>query len=127
MPGFLCLMDTQVCQAPHVTWGFLRFLPAGQLSEGLLFYHSGKPKYNRCKGQFQQNIGIGAPWNWLQRQLAKQACGSAVRPTSGYHSPTPNIYTFMCSAPDLAPEVLASTWGDLSVPARPFSMSPHSS
>lgn len=75
VPGFLCLTDTQVCRAPHMTWGFLGFLPAGQLREDLLFYHSGKPKYNRCEGQFQQNIGIGAPWNWLQRQLAKQACG----------------------------------------------------
>lgn len=64
--------------------------------------------------------GIGASQNQLQRQLAEQSLPHIWPP-----SHTPSIYTFMCSAPDVAPEVLDSTWDDLSVLSRSFCMSSH--
>lgn len=65
LPGWVSSLglgstDTQVSQAPHVTPGFLRFLPGGPPSQ---------------LGKDSSKTGIHAFWNWLQRQLAKQAWG----------------------------------------------------
>lgn len=68
--GSLCPTDTQVCRVPHVTQGFLRFLPGGRLSEGLLPHGSGKPKWMQGKILAKQESlppGAGCRGSWPSR------------------------------------------------------------
>lgn len=121
--GSLYPTDTQVCQAYRVTQGFLRFLPRGCLSEGLLPHGSGKPKWMQGKIPAKQESlpsGTGCRGSWLSRpgvviMPAPHVANGRLLPTPpftfGHSFPPPQrTHTFMCSAPDLAPEVFAYTW-----------------
>lgn len=67
--------------------------PRGLLSEGLLPHAQGS--LSGCEERFQQNRGMGASWNWLQRQLAEQAwgCPSAC-PLCGQWEAPPNASSY---------------------------------